>query len=80
MDEEDINKRVKEAEWKGYTVRAMSDLNDEVERLEKCIKELDIKIDKINESISNLRVKVAGISAVSALITSIVVYIVLPHL
>jgi len=60
---------IKLAEWRGSTVQTLIDMNEE-------LKELNIKVGKIDEMLTNMRIKIAGIGAVSGLIVSIVMYII----
>lgn len=69
---------IKLAEWRGSTVRALTDMNDEIKCMHKDIKELDNKIDRVNEQLTNLRIKVAGIGATSGFIVSIIMYLIFP--
>jgi len=91
MDDTDINIRIKEAEWKGYMVKAIEDLNneldDEKDTSKTCVRDIldkidktNEKIDKVNSRISNLELKVASIGAVSAIVASIVLHVGIPGL
>jgi hypothetical protein len=91
MDEENINKQVKEAEWKGYMVKAVEDLSNELDEskdtLKSCSRDILDKIDRVNEKIdkvnmriTNLEIKVASIGAISAIVASIVLHVGIPGL
>ena len=72
----DINKALKEAEWRGYTLKALEDMNSELKEIKEDQKdfqrELNIKIEKLNTRLTNVQIKVAGAASVLALIVSIV--------
>ena len=59
---------LKLAEWRGYTVRTLVDMNEN-------IKELNIKVDKMNDNLTNLKIKVAMIGGTSGLIVSIIMFL-----
>jgi len=67
---------IKLAEWRGSTVRALTDINDEMKDMHVDIKELDIKVDRINENLTNLRIKVAAIGGASGLIGSLILWLI----
>ena len=52
-------------EWSKYVLK-------ELERLNNCYEKLDGKVDLINSRVTNLYIKVAGIGAVSAILTTLV--------
>jgi len=63
---------MKLSEWRGYVVRALEDLNKEmidIKDNQKCIED---KIDKLDGRLTNLQIKVAGISAIVTIIVSLV--------
>jgi len=63
---------MKLSEWRGYVVRALEDLNKEmidIKSNQKCIED---KIDKLDTRLTNLQIKVAGISATVTIIVSLV--------
>lgn len=72
----------KVAEWRGYVVRALEDIDREIKELKQAISDLDDKQDvnisriynKINNlgtSVTNLKVKIGGMSATIAIILSL---------
>lgn len=78
----DYNYKV--AEWRGYVVRALEDLDNEVKELKSAVNTLDDKTDKnvagiykkldgVSETISNMRMKIGGMSATIAIIVSMVI-------
>lgn len=72
FDEYDL----KLSEWRGYVVRALEDINREQVNTLKKIQCVELKIDAINDKITNLKVKVAGIGAGSGLVVSLVLWLI----
>jgi hypothetical protein len=54
------------SEWSKYVLK-------ELERLNSCYHDLDQKVDKINDKMNMVQIKVAGIGAVASVITTIVI-------
>ena len=69
--------KMKTAEWRGYTVKALEDIDKDIKSLKREIKLLDNKIDLMSERITLLRVKTATIGGamglIAAFITSLLV-------
>ena len=74
----------KVAEWRGYVVRALEDMDKEIKDIKKAINDLDDKqdknvdkvynrINKLDNSITNLKVKLGTMSAGIAVILSIAI-------
>jgi hypothetical protein len=53
-------------EWSKYVLK-------EIERLDECYKDIDNKLDAMKEKVTMLQIKVAGIGAVSSIITTIII-------
>lgn len=62
---------IKTAEWRGYTLKALEDLNDELSEIRKEIQNTNKKIDTLNSRFLRLSVKVGAIGAVVAILVSI---------
>jgi len=60
------------SKWRGYVVRALEDSNIELKEIKAAIKCCDDKIDKFNDRLTLLQVKVATISGTVALIVTLV--------
>ena len=69
-----IDFKMKTAEFRGYTVKALEDINKELTELKVEIKETNIRMEKLNGRLSLLQGKVAGIGAVAGLVASAVVH------
>ena len=67
--------KMKTAEWRGYTVKALEDIDKDIKTINKEIKNLDNKIDLLHEKITLMRIKIATIGATSGLITALIVTI-----
>jgi len=63
---------MKLSEWRGYVVRALEDLNKEMADIKDNQKCIEDKIDKLDGRLTNLQIKVAGISAIVTIIVSLV--------
>jgi hypothetical protein len=63
---------MKTAEFRGHTVAVLENLEKNDERLETLVKELDGKFDLLNEKITNMRIKVAGIGSLTGLIVALI--------
>ena len=68
---------MKVAEWRGHVLGSIDGLNKEVSQLREDIKEYGAKIDKLDDRLTNLQVKVAGIGAISGLVVSIIGFLVM---
>lgn len=55
----------KQAEWRGYMLKAVEDIDKELTTLRT-------KVEKIDDNVNSLYAKVAGIGATISLITTIV--------
>ena len=64
---------LKQAEWRGYAIRALEDMNSEIRDLKKQFNRMEEKIDKVNQRLTNTQLKVAGLSATVSLIVTIVI-------
>lgn len=68
-------------EWRGYTVRALEDIDNELKDIKNNNREdferINRKIDKMNNRITNMQMKVAAIGGtvgiISALITTVLI-------
>lgn len=66
--------KMKTAEFRGYTLKALEDISKEIFDLKCDIKETNKRIEDLVSKLSLLQTKVAGIGAVAGLIVSIVVH------
>jgi len=69
-----IDFKMKTAEFRGYTLKALEDITKEICEMKIEIKETNTHIEKLNTRLSALQAKVAGIGATAGLIASIVVH------
>ena len=72
-----LDRALKQAEWRGYTLKALEDMNGELKEIKLAQKELDIKIEALNDRLTNVQIKMASVAATLALIVSIVMKFVL---
>jgi len=86
MDNNDthLDFRMKTAEFRGYTVKAMEDLDRNDKRIEAKVDKLVNKIDCLqdeivimNSRVDSLYVKVAGVGAAAGVLVSVLVSVVL---
>ena len=64
---------LKQAEWRGYALRALEDMNGEIRDLKKDIGRIEEKLDKVNSRLTNTQVKLATLSGAVSLIVTLVV-------
>ena len=67
---------IKIAEWMGKTVNAIDNLNTDITKMDKKINDIYKNIDKINNSVINLRIKVAGIAGSISFIVTLLVLVI----
>lgn len=60
-----LNFKMKVAEWRGYVKRALEDLNNEMQSIQK-------KLDKVDNNVNGLYMKVAALGGTVAIITSLI--------
>ncbi len=60
------------SKWRGYVVRALEDSNTELKEIKEAIRCCDDKIDKFNDRLTLLQVKMATISGTVAVIVTLV--------
>jgi hypothetical protein len=65
--------KMKTAEWRGYTIKALEDIDREIKDIKREIKHLDKNIDLLNEKITLMRIKVAGYGGAVGLVTALIV-------
>jgi len=61
---------MKVSEWRGYTLKALEDMNKELGAMQQ-------KLDKIDEKLTGMRIKVAAIGGTTGLIVALVTSLVL---
>lgn len=69
-----IEFKMKTAEFRGYTLKALEDLTREISELKTEAKETNKRMEKLNSRLSALQGKVAGIGAVAGVIASAVIH------
>jgi len=62
MPEHNNDFRMKMTEWRGYVIRALEDLDQEMKEVKKSQIALGKKIDKINSKLTGLLIKTAAMS------------------
>ena len=77
MPNDVMDRALKQAEWRGYTLKALEDMNDELKEIKVNQKELDKKIEKLNARLTNVQIKVTAGASTLAIIVSIVMKYVL---
>ena len=68
---------LKAAEWRGYVARALEDAAKEFADGKKCQQIIEDDIKTLNNRITNLEIKVAGIATVVTLVVSIVMKLIM---
>ena len=66
--------KMKTAEFRGYTLRALEEINQELIEIKTNIKENTLRIDKLNNKISLIQGKIAGIGAVAGVAASLILH------
>jgi len=69
--------RMKQMEWRGYTLKALEDMNDELKEIKTQLKETNAKIDRIGNNLQKIQIKVAGIGATVAILVSFILHFVI---
>lgn len=59
------NQKMKEAEWRGYMLKTVEDIDEELTTLRQ-------KVDRIDANVNSLYAKVAGIGAIVSLVVSMI--------
>lgn len=72
VDEEQF--KDKTTEWRGYTLRALEDINRELGEVKTELKACNTKIDELNNRLTGVQIKMAGISATVSIMVSIVLW------
>jgi hypothetical protein len=78
---------MKQAEWRGYVVRALEDINKDMIDLKTSIKESDTRLEKridalnarcdcLDKKINSVQIKMAGIASLSAVLITLVLKVV----
>lgn len=70
LDEDETRKNIKRAEWRGYTLKALEDMNQEIQDMKIEIRETNENIEKLDDKIGGMRIKMAGIGATTAFLVS----------
>ena len=77
-EENNINRWMEVAKWRGESLSAIKALNKEIKALRLDVSNIENKIDKLNDKISNTNIRVAGIagtiSIIVALITAFIIH------
>jgi len=63
---------LKQAEWRGYALRALEDMNGEMKEIKEDINNIEKKLDKLNSRLTNTQVKLATLAGTVSLIVTIV--------
>ena len=66
--------KMKTAEFRGYTLKALEDISNEIKECKDAIKENTSRIEKLNNKISLMQGKIAGIGAVAGVVASLVLH------
>jgi len=67
---------MKQAEWRGYVVRALEDTNSELKGIKESIQSCEDKIDSFNDRLTGIQIKVAAIGGTTGLIISLLFYVI----
>ena len=68
------NFKMKTAEFRGYTLKALEDISKDISELKDEMKGVNVRVEKINSKLSALKGKMAGIGAVAGIIASAVIH------
>lgn len=68
---------MKLAEWRGYVVRALEDSNTELKEIKENQKNIEAKIDKVNNRLTGVQIKVSALGATVAIIVSLILNVML---
>jgi len=66
--------KMKTAEFRGYTIKALEDINKEISELKLELKETNTRMGKLNSRLSLLQGKMASIGAAAGLIVSVIIH------
>ena len=66
---------LKLSEWRGYVVRALEDINKELQEIKCDQKFIDEKIDGVNSKLTGMQLKVAAIGGTTGLIVSLLLFV-----
>ena len=66
---------MKMSEWRGYTLKALEDINDEMKILKKACDKMDKKLEKIDGKITRQTIKVGITSGIMGLIAGLIISI-----
>jgi hypothetical protein len=83
---EDTQFKDKTTEWRGYTLRALEDINKELNEIKEELKSSNIKMDelntrlavaqdKLNNRITTIKVQVAAIGGTAGIISSVLLFL-----
>ena len=73
---EDFERWEKISEWRGYTLKALEDVNYELKEIKSEIRITNDKIDKVNDKMTVMQIKVAAIGGTSGILASIVLWLI----
>lgn len=68
---------IKLSEWRGYVLRALEDSNKELKDIKESIELCESKIDKVNNRLTGVQIKVGALGATVAIIVSITLNVIL---
>lgn len=68
---------MKQAEWRGYTLRALEDMNTEIKGLKKQFNRMEEKIDKVNRRLTNTQVKLATLAGTVSILVTLLTTVIL---
>ena len=71
---------LKQAEWRGYALRALEDMNKEIKEMKEQSRRIEKKIDKVNAKLTNTQIKIAGLSGTISIIVTIVTALIINSL
>jgi len=81
MSNEEYNDMdIKQAEWRGYALRALEDMNKEIKEMKEQSRRIEKKIDKVNAKLTNTQIKIAGLSGTISIIVTIVTALIINSL
>jgi len=74
--DEEFERWMKLSEWRGKTVRALEDIDNELNSIGNKLNNMNKKIDKVDDKLTNQSIKVGIVSGTLGLISGLIVSIV----
>ena len=76
LETNELERWMKISEFVGETNHAIKEVNNELIEIKDNIIKLDMKMDKVNERLTNMQLKVASIGSISGLLVTLVTLVI----